>query len=294
MLSTWHLLGAGNMGMLAAWYLQQAGAQPCLVMPGLTTPLERTLIFEATARQQIIKVETIDPAQVMAPIEQLVIATKAGQTREAMIPLAGYLSPSVEIICLQNGMDSLDGIALPAGARVMQAITASGGWRHGDIHHVVAENATLLGDGSDQPPNWFNMLATAWPQLEWRADIALQQLLKLSVNAVINPLTALHDCANGLLAERVDLRDQMTALADEVDAVLGRLREDWPGETMARSLAIAQATAGNTSSMCSDVRAGRPTEIDFINGWLVRRAAELGMDASRNRTLVEAVKALQR
>ena len=55
-------------------------------------------------------------------------------------------------------------------------------------------------------------------------------------------------------------------------------------------LDVAAKTAKNTSSMLQDVRAGRATEIDYINGYIVKRGEEIGVDVRFNERLVEMVK----
>ncbi len=56
---------------------------------------------------------------------------------------------------------------------------------------------------------------------------------------------------------------------------------------------VARKTAKNTSSMLQDVQASRQTEIDYINGYIVRRAAELGIDCDSNERVIEMVKKVQ-
>ncbi|HYW03221.1 MAG TPA: ketopantoate reductase family protein [Gammaproteobacteria bacterium] len=287
---TWYVLGAGNMGVLAGRYLAAAGLRMRYLVPETAGPLERTLVFDRDGRRLGVRLECLDPGRLEEPVAHLLLATKAGQTAGAMAPLAGRLDQSVEILRLQNGMGSLEGVPLPRAARVIEAVTTSGAWRRGREHHVVAENVTLLGDGSASPPAWFTTLEPCWPGLRWCVDIRHQQLLKLSVNAVVNPLTAVFDCANGELRERPDLLPLVEAVAREVDEVLARLDPRWPGDTMDRCLEVARATAGNTSSMRSDVHAGRATEIDYINGWIIRRAGTLGLDVPENRRLLQAVR----
>ena len=289
-MSRFDILGAGNMGVLAASYLARAGLRPRFLITGGGAPLQRELDFDADGRRQTLRFDTADPQTLSAPVEHLIVATKAWQTAAALQPLSDRLAPSVELVRMQNGIGSLDDVQLPDGARVIEAVTTSGAWRDSHRHHVVAENATLIGDGRARPPAWLQRLQPCWPGLEWRIDIRHQQLLKLSVNAVINPLTALHDCDNGDLAARPELRDRMNAIAAEVDAVLGRLDPEWHDDTLRRSLDVARATAANTSSMRSDLRAGRTTEIDYINGWLVRKADLYGISVPENRRLFRAVR----
>lgn len=287
---TWYILGAGNMGVLAAFYLTRAGLDPRLLVPGARAPVLRTLMFDGDRRTVSLCLQALDPADLEEPVARLLVATKAWQTAAAMAPLVPRLAPGLELIRLQNGMGSLADVVLPPAARVIEAVTTSGGWRRGDEHHVVGENDTLMGDGGSSPPAWFESVQACWPGLRWRADIRREQLRKLAVNAVLNPLTAVFDCVNGALPERPDLLPLMEVIAAEVDAVLGRIVPGWEADTMERALRVAAATAANSSSMRSDVRAGRMTEIDFINGWLIRRAEGLGVPVPENRRLLQAVR----
>ncbi|WP_111657236.1 ketopantoate reductase family protein [Isoalcanivorax indicus] len=284
---TWHLLGAGNIGTLVASYLIQA-QQPLRLAGRGGPPVLRTLIWPQGAQRTLTL-----PGDDDAPISQLLITTKAQDTAAALRPLLPRLTDTVLLVRLQNGLGSLDGLPLPDGSRIIEGITTSGAWRDGPRIQVVAENDTLLGDAdaSPEPPAAIAALLPHWPGARWCTDIRRQQWLKLSVNAVINPITALNDCPNGALCDDPARQQQARALAEEADALLRRLDPDWPGDTYGRALAVAQATAANMSSMRADLRAGQRTEIAFINGWLLRQADRLGMSLPSHRLMVAALPA---
>lgn len=286
----WHILGAGNLGTLAAFYLRRAGFTVCVA--GRPDSPRRLTLPGGEIHELLLAGDD------GAPIRHLVLATKAAQSLPALAPLRDRLSATSTLVRLQNGLGSLDALPSPR-PHIIEAVANSGAWREslpggGEHIHLAAENATLFGDGSAQPPGWFTTLAGSWPQLHWCPDIRLQQWLKLSLNAVINPLTALHDCDNGVLLTDTRLHQRLEALAAEVDALASRLLPEWPGNTAARALALAQATAANTSSMRADVRAGRATEIAFINGYLLREAKQLGMTLPAHQQIVGEILALQR
>lgn len=282
---TWHLLGAGSMGSMAAARFSEAGFTVQVVGK---TPVNLTRqLHWPNGHTTRLRLE----ADADASISRLIIATKAPDTVTALRPLLPRLAPDITLLRLQNGLGSLDDIALPSAAHLIEAISNSGAWREHDNVHIVADNETLVGDGTNNPPAWFTTLQTAWPTLQWTADITCRQLLKLSVNAVINPLTALHDCDNGNLVDHPDLRAAAQQLADETDRILRQHAPDWPNDTLVRSLAVARQTARNVSSMRADLRAGRTTEIEFINGWLLRCAARHGVPAPHHAAICEAVRA---
>jgi 2-dehydropantoate 2-reductase len=137
--------------------------------------------------------------------------------------------------------------------------------------------------------------------VSWRSISYLQTVIrrKLVVNAVINPLTALMGCRNGDLfrnhnSSAYNIMDNICREASAVfkaqamaesqawsnslamegidpnDVVVGRLPEALSSEMLKKEvLRVADSTKHNISSMLSDIRRGRSTEIDFINGYLL-------------------------
>ena len=117
---------------------------------------------------------------------------------------------------------------------------------------------------------WY--LAKGIPSLEWCNDINERLVEKVAINACINPLTAIHGVKNGaLLSEPYQARvDQIIA---EVENILTELGYAQLASRIERTVRTVMAdTADNTSSMLSDVMAGRRTEVDSIVGWLLDRS----------------------
>ena len=291
----WYLLGAGNMGLLAAHYLQRAGFTVIALRRDATPTLERTLILpngdpvSLQLRCQRPPASETEPLVGAGPIRRLVVACKAPFSAAALsgVPLAA----DATVLRLQNGLGSLDGL-LPAGARKVEVVSASAVKRDGDAHRVVAENDTWMGDRADGgPPAWYGALAGHWPKLHWPDDFRHRQWRKLVGNAVINPLTGLHDVANGHIFQDPALATEAEQLAREADQVLTTLDPTWPGDSLPGVRALAAATAGNTSSLRAAMQAGAVTEIDAINGWLLRQAEALEIDLPAHRRIIAAVKA---
>jgi len=124
------------------------------------------------------------------------------------------------------------------------------------------------------------------------------QLLKLIINAMINPLTAIFNCKNGQLFDQEPRTTLMKALLVEAGAVArallpasGRGADVFSDEQLTELvLSVADKTGQNTSSMLQDIRARRQTEIDYINGYIVRQGMGLGLPCPKNSRLVDMVK----
>ncbi|KAI8165762.1 Ketoisovalerate reductase BEA2 [Colletotrichum sp. SAR 10_70] len=180
------------------------------------------------------------------------------------------------------------------------------------------ESATYLSDALVRAPH-LNGTSVA------RHDLWILQLEKLVVNSIINPLTAILRCKNGkLFAEEGNIVAQlMDRLLQEASGVLRALVADsiatsilqatpngdhvsrdktvFPEDLVKRFshsrlkgmlYEVGHKVRENTSSMLQDVRAGKQTEIDEFNGWLVETAAYLGdnLDVTSHKILIDLVK----
>ncbi|KAF1995800.1 hypothetical protein P154DRAFT_526066 [Amniculicola lignicola CBS 123094] len=131
-------------------------------------------------------------------------------------------------------------------------------------------------------------------------DLLQMQLEKLAVNCVINPLTVMLDARNGSVLYNYHLTRVMRLLLSEISLVIRNLPELQyipnvsqrfdPGRLESMVVGVANRTKDNISSMLADVRAGRRTEIDYINGWIVKRGEEQGVSCLVNYMLLRMVK----
>jgi 2-dehydropantoate 2-reductase len=133
-----------------------------------------------------------------------------------------------------------------------------------------------------------------------RRELKLLQLEKLVINAMINPLTVIFNCKNGELFTRSPITRVMRLLLAEAAMVVSRLPELRGAEAVedrfsvenleSKVLDVAEKTAANTSSMLQDFRASRETEVGYINGYIVRRGREMGIDVRHNEKVVQMIR----
>ncbi|KAI7708411.1 hypothetical protein KC353_g11037, partial [Hortaea werneckii] len=130
-------------------------------------------------------------------------------------------------------------------------------------------------------------------------ELLQQQLEKLAVNSILNPLTALIDSRNGDILHNFALTRTMRLMLAETSLVIRSLPElhALPNVNVRFSasrletlvVSVAHQTRDNVSSMLADVRGGRRTEIEFINGYIVRRGEEMGIKCVVNYAMMQAV-----
>jgi len=233
----------------------------------------------------------------VAPAGLVLVLVKSGETARAA-PLAARLARiDGLVVTLQNGLGNAERLAAACGTdRVVQGVVTAGGnlvapghARAGGPGQVILgrapETAARLADVAA-------LLARAGLDVVVRDDIDAVVWLKLAVNCAINPLAALHGLPNGGLLDDADLSATLAAAAREVGAVAAARGIVLGADPAAYALDVARRTAANRSSMLQDVQRGAPTEVEAINGAVVREGARLGVPTPINARLLEAVRAL--
>jgi len=288
----WHILGAGAIGCLFADALAAAGGNPVLVLRDGHSDGTRRVVVERGETRSEHCLDAVNPATAGA-ISHLLVTTKAQDVRAAVAAVARHLTADGVVVLLANGMGFAEQVRADwPGLDIVSATTTAGAYRVGPLHirHAGRGNTRIGRQGVGQPPRWFDHVARAVDDCLWDPDIDRALWLKLAINGVINPLTALHGCRNGELATRADLATRVAALCEEIAGIcLAAGFDDIAAALPDAVAAVIAGTAGNRSSMLQDLEAGRPTEIDYINGYLLQVAGRHGIAAPLNRELVEGI-----
>ncbi|WP_437883498.1 putative 2-dehydropantoate 2-reductase [Pseudomonas sp. LRF_L74] len=282
---TWHILGAGSLGGLWAVRLARAAVPVRLILrdsaklAGYRAGGGLTLVEDGHAHLYPIAAET---ATASTPINHLLLACKAYDAEEAAASLAPRLGSDARIILLQNGLGSQEAVArrLPRADCILASST-EGAYRDGPFRVVAAgKGTTWLGRSQSSPaPAWLDDLHRAGIPHAWTADIDARLWRKLAFNCAINPLTVLHDCANGELRAHTL---EVAGLCEELAELLGHCGHpcDVPA-LIEEVMAVIDGTAPNFSSMLQDARARRRTEISFLIGYACQQAQANGLALPR-------------
>lgn len=296
------ICGAGAMGSLFGAKLTQAGHSVWLTSHWA----EHIAAIRANGIELHTLAGTVQqvPLSILAPADPLptdidiaFISVKSRETAAAAHQAAISLAPHGIAITMQNGVGNREVLAQAVGTeRAYLGVTAHGATllAPGVVRHT-GEGSTLVATVPD--PAKSKMLAALLTEagfpttLETNLDEVVWR--KLVVNVGINALTAILNVPNGALVEngaaQVLLREaiaEATRVAHAKDIMI-------PDDGAERALEVAQRTAGNISSMLADIRRGVETEIDVMNGAIVREGEQLGIDTPVNRTLTQLVHALE-
>lgn len=289
----WHVLGAGAIGCLYADALKRGGSDVSLLLREGQASSVTDLVVEHEGRRSTQQLPQLTPADCHG-ISRLLITTKAYDVRNAVAGVAHSLDDNCTVLLLVNGMGLVEQLQRDfPRLQIYCGTTTEGAYRTAprEIQHAGRGETRIGRQGQQQPPNWFGQWQRALQPCLWDANIETALWAKLAVNCVINPLTALHRCRNGELATRAELAQQVADLCREVSQVSYAAGFTATAQQITQMAAnVIAGTANNRSSMLQDVEAARPTEIDYITGYLLQVAADHGIKAPHNRALLEAIK----
>lgn len=272
----WHILGAGAMGCLWAHYLAQADHQVTLIR---RKPCNKQVEVQLECNQ-VLSSTTLHctNAPPRHSMDYLLVTTKATDTVGAVLSHRDALKPQTRIVLLQNGMGQHHALAaaLP-GMAIYAALSTDGAWLRQPLHAVHAgHGSTRIGGitASASSEQLMPVLQDVALPTEWVCDIDTALWLKLAINCAINGLTAIYRCNNGALLDHGARQQRMQRLCQEVEQLMHAEGITLPDGTNTYQQAIhtAQATAHNRSSTLQDVLAGRNTELDALNGFVVRQS----------------------
>ncbi|MGT8856860.1 2-dehydropantoate 2-reductase [Enterobacter sp. 186315] len=233
---------------------------------------------------------TANDPDFLAQSDLQLVTLKAWQVSDAVRALASQLPPTSPILLLHNGMGTIDELK-SVKQPLLMATTTHAARRDGNIIVHVASGVTHIGPAREQDGDYSylaDVLQQVLPDVAWHDNIRPQLWRKLAVNCVINPLTALWDCPNGALKNHPQ---EVAALCAEVAAVIEREGLHTSADDIQYYVEqVIESTAENISSMLQDVRGLRHTEIDYITGYLLKRARAHGISVPENARLYDMVK----
>ncbi|MCL1476873.1 MULTISPECIES: 2-dehydropantoate 2-reductase [unclassified Marinobacter] len=235
-----------------------------------------------------------------AGVELLLVTTKAGDTLPALEGWLPHIAEDTPIVLFQNGLGSQQAVAERWPDRPILAASSTEGANRPEpdvlVHAGVGDTwvGPLTDSASATTESVVQRLAQSGLQVHAENSIVPRLWQKLMVNAGINAFTALLDCPNGAIVDAPLYRQTIDGLCTEITALLQADTGEraTPQALRERIEAIAKSTARNTSSMRADANAGRKTEIDFINGYLVQCGQRHGIATPVNQMLVQRVKSL--
>ncbi|SEN08294.1 ketopantoate reductase family protein [Lihuaxuella thermophila] len=304
------ILGCGALGLLWGARMLKAGHETVLITrteKQKETLLQQGLIFTSLTKEkeQIpAQVESIKQISRQASFDVVFVTVKQTNLPEAIPVIQMITHPASQILFWQNGLGHEQQIErLQSRPWTYAAVTTEGAWKKGmnEVQHTGA-GETQVGlfprTGRDSHIHFRSFLhdLTHIPNraafsIQYEPHIRKRMWEKLLVNCVINPLTGLYEVKNGelLSGKYTSIMEQILKEALAVASSQGMVFAY--AEMMAKIRSVCERTADNYSSLLQDLQKGVPTEIEFINGVVVKTGRQAHVDTPVNRRLVELIRA---
>ena len=228
-----------------------------------------------------------------------IVATKATGLEEAAQSLAGRF-PRATMMTVQNGLGAEEAMRRHGEWELVSAVTFMSGTKHSDTHvEYILDTPTWLGPYGDTPfarvQEIAQLLVDAGLKAEALADLLPAQWSKLIFNATVNGVSALtglpHDEHFAAEGDDSDLGHLVHGLVDEGKRVAAAAGVELYDDPWEMNVLATRRGSAHYPSMLEDVEARRPTEVELINGALVREADRCGVEAPLHTALYRLVKA---
>jgi len=298
------ILGAGALGSALGGALARGGADVTLVCrPAHARAIaEHGLILVDDAGESVVRVDARVDCRDMTAVDLLVVLVKSFDTRAALASARPAIGPQTLVLSLQNGLGHEETIGeFVDRSRILAGKTYAGGvlLAPGRVRVGLAGKETILGELggglSERVERVARVFGDAGLRVETSADIRAVIWDKLLINIAGGALTAITRLTYGGLYASAELERCSQAAISEAMAVARALgialttRE--PRE------AFLKAGAGLPpefkTSMLQSLEKGSRTEIDYINGAVVRAGEAVGVATPVNATLVACVKGVE-
>ncbi len=291
------ILGAGAMGTLFAYYL---AAKSDVVLVDVRGDVVETINANGGVAIDDSPVRPVratqEPSRAYAT-DFLFVFVKAPNTLAAIRPFAGQLNPATPIVSLQNGLGNEEAIKTALGGTVPLVIGVTNeaslaiGHGHSRRQGVGTTVVGSAGASTATVRSVQGLIARAGLDCAIAYDIRPHQWGKLLANATINPISALADARNGIVASDPNAAELARLVALESAAVARGLRINLPfGDPWEYVRDILASAPDGRNSMTVDLGAHLKTEIDHVNGAIVAAGRRLGIPTPYNDALLRLVR----
>ena len=254
--------------------------------------------------KSILAYESIEPLKKGCGPPELVLVTVKSYDTASIIPeLSKIIGPDTTLLSLQNGLDNEEQLCNAFPENAVIGSTICHGVTHekpGIVYHAGFGDTVI---GSFEPENISmaseigTMLSDVGIETQKTNNICGELWIKVAINASINPITAITGLKNGWLLREPHLEALLEDTCNEVIQVAqksgAKLPSDAKNDVLSRTKRVVERTTDNKSSMLQDIEKGRRTEIDSINGAVVREGVVNKIPTPVNNTLTTLIHGLE-
>lgn len=287
------ILGGGAIGSVCAAKLSERHDVTLVGRPAHVRAIQQQGLELSGAAPGVFRFTASVDLDELPPGAVILLTTKVGDSRAALMPHVSRLDPSHTLVCLQNGLDADRMTRELVGSRapVLRAIVQFGAVLSapGCVDFTVP--GFVLFEAHERTAAIADAFTAGGLDGRIAADIKREVWRKVIFNCLINPTTTIVGCeVGGITAPGLAPLNQL--VLDECLAVARGDGVDFD-EDLLEAMAEIYGPSRTVVSMRQDIERGRPTEIDHLNGAVVALGRALGVACPVNEALTVIVKALE-
>jgi 2-dehydropantoate 2-reductase len=289
------VVGAGAVGCYYGGMLARAGHDVTLIgRPQHVEAIERQgLRLETQTFDERIRVSASSEGSAVQSAQLVLLCVKSTDTESAAAAIKPHLAPDALVLSLQNGVENADRLRAILPQDVLAAVVYIGTEMAGPGHVRHHGRGELIIERSRASDEVAQALIAAGVPTDISDNVRGALWAKLILNCAYNALSAITQLPYGRLVKGAGITAVMRDVVDECLAVAKADDVTIPGDVDAAIRKIAETVPGQYSSTAQDLARGKPSEIDHLNGVIVRRGEALGVATPVNRLLHAIVKLLE-
>ncbi len=297
------VVGAGALGCLFGGMLARAGTQVTLIgrASHVATIRRDGLRLESNGRVTLIPVAATEDMAVVGKARLVLLCVKSTDTDDAARAMAPHLGSDTVVVNLQNGVDNAERIrthiqnrVLPGLVYVAAEMAGPGHVRHTGGGSLTIGELDVLRRSNSADRHQLEQIAALFTGAGLKVTISeaveVDLWTKLVMNCAYNAISALTQSQYGRMVALPEIRAVMADTVTEVVAVAAAKGVQLPDDLVARAIRLADGMPVTISSTAQDLLRERRSEIDHLNGYVVREGEALGIATPVNRTLNALVK----
>lgn len=286
------IIGAGAVGCYMGGLLAQAGHHVTLLArPVHCNAIQKHgLIIERQGTREVVPMQAVSQPNALPQVDLVLFCVKSADTEEAGLVMTPCLQPHTVVLSLQNGIDNAQRLASVLGRDVVPVAVYVAVDMAGPGHVAHYGGGSLLLGESDESEQTARLLTEANIPASVVPDIIAVLWQKLVVNCAYNALSGLTQIAYAPMLATPGVQEVMGQVVAECLAVAAACGVFLPDDMPKTVLKIAELMPGQMSSTAQDLRRGKPSEIDYLNGYIVRKGQDVSVATPVNKALLVAVK----
>jgi 2-dehydropantoate 2-reductase len=289
------VMGAGAVGCYFGGMLARAGHDVVLIgRPLHVEAVERRgLRLETQTFDERIRVSASTEGSAVQGAQLVLFCVKSTDTESGAAAIKPYLAQDALLLSLQNGVENADRLRALLPQEVAAAVVYLGTEMAGPGHVRHHGRGELVIEPSKASDDVARALIAAGVPTDISYNVRGALWMKLILNCAYNALSAITQLPYGRLVKDAGITAVMRDVVDECLAVAKADGVTIPGDVDAAVREIAETMPGQYSSTAQDLARGKRSEIDHLNGLILRRGEALGIATPANRLLHAIVKLIE-